>query len=332
MGQICNKCSKPNHFAVCCKTKIVREISQNIDTCTYVSNSFENDSESVNYLGSIDCDKSSENPWLVNLSICKSNILFKIDTGADCTILSEGCYKTLKQIPPSKKTLAVLKSPGGNVHVLGYFIAETYRNDQKYLFRVYVVKGNEQSNLLSRGASSALKLVKRIDEIPQSVFGKKSLIDCDLVKIELKNDAVPYSVTTARRVPFPLLTKVQEELEQMLANGIIEKVSEPTDWCAPMVPVPKPNGNVRICVDYYKKLNESVKPCELCMLPNLDDISPKLAGMTVFSKVDGSNCFFQLPLDPRNSKLTRFITPFGRYAYKRVPMGISLTPEICQKK
>ena len=134
------------------------------------------------------------------------------------------------------------------------------------------MKGNEQSNLLSRGASSALKLVKRIDEIPQSIFGKTGLIDCDPVKIELKNDAVPYSVTTARRIPFPLLPKVQEELEQMLANGIIEQVSEPTDWCAPMVPVPKPNGNVRICVD-YKKLNESVKR-ELFMLPNLDDISP----------------------------------------------------------
>ena len=71
---------------------------------------------------------------------------------------------------------------------------------------------------------------------------------------------------------------------------------------------------------------------ELFMLPNLDDISPKLAGMTVFSKLDGSNCFFQLPLDPRSSKLTTFITPFGRYAYKSVPMGISLAPEICQKK
>ena len=70
----------------------------------------------------------------------------------------------------------------------------------------------------------------------------------------------------------------------MLANGIIEQISEPTDLCAPMVPVPKPNGNIRIWVD-YQKLNEPVKR-ELFMRPNLDDISPKLAGMTVFSKLD----------------------------------------------
>ena len=210
-----------------------------MNTC--VTNSFENECESVNYLGSIDCDKNSESPFIVNLAICNSNILFKIDTGADCTILSVGCYETLKQIPPLKKTLSVLKSPCGNVHCLGYFIAETYRNNKKYLFNVYEVKGNEQSNLLSRGASSAQILVKRIDENLQSIFGKTGLIDCDPVKIELKDDAVPYSVTTARRIHFPLLPKVQEELEQMLANGIMEQIwNRQTDvprWCQYRTPI-----------------------------------------------------------------------------------------------
>ena len=68
------------------------------------------------------------------------------------------------------------------------------------------------------------------------------------------------------------------------------------------------------------------------MLPNLDDIAPKLAGMTVFLKLDGSHGFHQLPLSPESSKLTTFIMPFGRYAYQRVPMGTSLGPEIFQKK
>ena len=52
---------------------------------------------------------------------------------------------------------------------------------------------------------------------------------------------MPYRIVSQQRTvfPFPLLPKVQEELEQMLANGIIEQVSEPTHWCAPMVSVPK---------------------------------------------------------------------------------------------
>ena len=68
------------------------------------------------------------------------------------------------------------------------------------------------------------------------------------------------------------------------------------------------------------------------MLPNLDDIAPKLAGMTVFSKLDAAQGFFQLPLSSESSELTTFITPFGRYKYQRVPMGTSLGPEIFQKK
>ena len=38
----------------------------------------------------------------------------------------------------------------------------------------------------------------------------------------------------------------------MEENGVIEKITEPTDWCAPMVPVLKDNGKVRISVDLKK--------------------------------------------------------------------------------
>ena len=68
------------------------------------------------------------------------------------------------------------------------------------------------------------------------------------------------------------------------------------------------------------------------MLPNLDDIAPNLTGMTVFSKLDGSQGFHQQSLSPESSKLTTYITPFGRYAYQRVPMGTSLGPVIFHKK
>ena len=77
----------------------------------------------------------------------------------------------------------------GNVNCLGYVIAETYRNGQKFLFRIHVVAGKDQANLLNRGASSAFKLVKRIDDIPDTVFGRTGLINCEPIKTELKPDA-----------------------------------------------------------------------------------------------------------------------------------------------
>ena len=39
-----------------------------------------------------------------------------------------------------------------------------------------------------------------------------------------------------------------------------------------------------------------------------------------------------LPLDEASRDFTTFITPMGRYRYKRLPMGISVAPEIFQRK
>lgn len=120
-------------------------------------------------------------------------------------------------------------------------------------------------------------LVLRVDELEcDSVFGDIGLLNCKPVKIELRDDAQPYSITTPRRVPFPLLTKVEQELARMQSLGIIEEVREATDWCAPMVPVVKKNGKVRICVD-LKRLNEAVRR-ERFILPTLEDVAPKLSG------------------------------------------------------
>lgn len=173
-------------------------------------------------------------------------------------------------------------------------------------------------------------LIQKIDSIEPSLFGSFGLVKCEPVRITLTEGAKPYCLTTARRIAFPLMPKVEAELNRLEKEGIIEKVEKPTDWCAPMVPVLKKNGNVRICVD-LEKLNEAVKR-EHFMLPNLDDISPRLAGSTLFSKLDASSGFYQIPLHPDSCELTTFITPMGRYCFRRVPFGITSAPEIFQPK
>lgn len=97
-----------------------------------------------------------------------------------------------------------------------------------------------------------------------------------------------------------------------------------------MVPVMKPNGKMRICVD-LKRLHENVKR-ERFILPTTDEVLAKLAGSKIFSSLDATIGFWQIPLHSESSLLTTFITPFARYCFKRLPFGISIAPEIFKRK
>ena len=112
--------------------------------------------------------------------------------------------------------------------------------------------------------------------------------------------------------------------------GVISKVEEPTEWCAGMVVVPKPNGKVRICVD-LTKLNESV--CrERHILPSVEQTLSQISGAKIFSKLDANSGFWQIELAKESAKLTTFITPFGRFCFNRLPFGITSAPEHFQRR
>ena len=51
----------------------------------------------------------------------------------------------------------------------------------------------------------------------------------------------------------------------------------------------------------------------------------KLSGSTLFTSLNASSGYWQMPLDKASSRLKTFITPFGRLRFRRVPFGISRT-------
>ena len=110
--------------------------------------------------------------------------------------------------------------------------------------------------------------------------------------------------------------------------GIIERVTGPTEWCATMVPVQKSNGKLRICVD-LRKLNSAVNRARF-VLPTLEDVAPKLVGTQYFSQLDAASGSWQIPLHPDSANLTTFITPVGRFCFKRLSFRITSTSEISQ--
>ena len=106
-------------------------------------------------------------------------------------------------------------------------------------------------------------------------------------------------------------------------------MTAPTEWCAGIVPVLKPNGKVRICVD-LTELNKAVQR-KVYPMPSVDESLAKLRNSKIFSKLDANSRFWQIPLDEESRLLTIFVTPFRRYCFNRLPFGISSAPDIFQR-
>lgn len=89
------------------------------------------------------------------------------------------------------------------------------------------------------------------------------------------------------------------------------------------------NNKLRICIDPVD-LNKALKRVDYQM-PTVEEILPELKNAKVFTTVDASKGFWQMPLQYDSSLLTTFWTPYGRYRWKRVPFGVKTAPEPFKK-
>lgn len=78
-------------------------------------------------------------------------------------------------------------------------------------------------------------------------------------RIALHPDAKLFETTYPRRVAISLLPAVRNELEHMKDLGVIEQVERSTQRCAPMAAPKKKNNSLRVCVDYRKLIDQTVK-------------------------------------------------------------------------
>ncbi|KAI0240482.1 hypothetical protein LSAT2_008781, partial [Lamellibrachia satsuma] len=148
------------------------------------------------------------------------------------------------------------------------------------------------------------------------------------VKIHVKNGAIP-RFFKARPIPYALKEKVENELDRLQHEGIIEPVQF-SEWAAPIVPVCKANGQIRICGDYKVTINRSVVE-DKYPLPRVNDLYASLAGGETFSKLDLRHAYLQLPLDEGSREYVTINTHKGLFRYTRLPYGISVAPSIFQR-
>ena len=156
------------------------------------------------------------------------------------------------------------------------------------------------------------------------------------MKIELTDDAVPFAITAPRSIPFCWRDEVKKQLDDLQQKGIIEPVHHPTDWCHPLVPVPKrsTDGSVsgcRLTVD-FTKLNKYVKRPIHPVRGTHDAVASIERGARFFTKMDSKSGYHQVPIRKEDQDLTTFLTPWGRFRYRRAVMGLTCSGDIYNQR
>ncbi|XP_060083465.1 uncharacterized protein LOC132563689 [Ylistrum balloti] len=298
------------------------------------------------FIGTVQVDKVStesvtnNDEWFVNLRLKNKSVKFKIDTGAQCNVISKKDYIAAGGKTVSRKNVKKLYTlTGERIQTVGRAMVQCEYKNRYYVLDCHVVE-QDVTPVIGLLSCQELNLVKKVDavstETKQNTDILKEYSDVfsglqgSFYKHHIEIDpTVKPVVHPPRKVPLAVHDQVKQELDRMEKLGVVEKVHEPTGWVNSMVVVKKSNNKLRICID-PKDLNKAIKR-EHFPMKTIDDVTAKVANAKYFSKFDAESGFWQIVLDEPSSNLCTFNTPFGRYKFLRVPFGISSAPEVFQR-
>ena len=345
-GKKCEECGLENHSRKMCfklkrknrkKNKSVHAVDDDSSSDDEYALAVEKDDEYVLAAG----DKIIK----AKMQIDGRKIICQVDSGASVNVISAKHVDNTK-ITETKTTLNVYN--GNVIKALGKTSLDILnpKTDESMKADFIVVK-EDLITLIGKNTSESMKLITvNYDNFSVAKVQHES-ISSDPLKIfadvfaeeqgslegvaHLETDpTVTPVISPSARIPLAMKNKVKDELDRLEKADIITKVDEPTSWCSRMLVATKKSGKLRVCID-PRPLNKALKR-ERYPIPTMDDILPQLTKSKFFSKLDLSNAYWHVRLDEDSSKLTTFQTPYGRYRWKRLPFGTSVSSEIFQKR
>ena len=285
-------------------------------------------------------------PFTAAVVVNGASLDMEVDTGAALSLISAATYSQLW--PPgcapqlSKPSVRLRTYTGEELKLVGEAVVQVQYQTQQEDLNLIVVEGNGPS-LLGRDWLQKVKLnwaeihsLHAASTTLEQVLTKHSSLFKDelgtikgvTAKLYIDPSAKPRFFHPCA-VPYALRPKVDQALEKLEAAGIVECV-ELSEWAAPIVPVVKRDGTIRVCGDYKLTVNQATQ-VDAYPLPLVDSLFASLAGGTSFSKLDLAHAYQQLCLNEDSRRYVTINTHKGLFQYTRLPFGVASAPAIFQR-
>ena len=213
---------------------------------------------------------SRAKPMLVTVRVDNADLQMEADTGASASIISEETYQslwTMWERPPLRSSHARLCTyTGEELKTKGSITVTVEYAGQKERLSLLVVAGTGPS-LLGRDWLHKIRLdwksLHRLQAAPstslQAILDRHGEVFRDelgrakgvTATIQVDPEVRP-RFFKPRMIPYALKAKVDQELVRLERADVIEPVQY-SHWAAPIVPVLKQDGSVRICGDYNRR-------------------------------------------------------------------------------
>jgi hypothetical protein len=285
---------------------------------------------------------SNDKGIMISVQVNGADLDMELDTGASVSVMGSDTFNALwsQDRPTIHHTTAQLRTyTNETIETMGTVEVTVLYNGQRKVLPIVVTAGAGPT-LFGRNWLHELRvdwkkihhLVSNGDGVlnrHKDVFNPTLGLLTDVpATFHVDPSAVP-TFHKARPIPYAMRDQVIAELERLEDEGIIEKIPH-SQWAAPIVPVMKSNGNIRICGDFRSTINVATKT-ETYPIPKIEDLYATLTGGKKFTKLDLSNAYLQVSIDEEYRKYTTINTMKGLYQYTRLPFGVSSAPAIFQR-
>ena len=167
-----------------------------------------------------------------------------------------------------------------------------------------------------------------MQEFEEDRWVKRGPKEISQVKLTPVQGATPESQKAIRTVGIREAL-LYERIKTFLERGYIEPCSKNTEWVRRAFLVPKPNGKWRLVID-YRYVNTQLKGQNF-PIPIIEDQIANQHGNFIWTLVDLEDGFDQMHAEQDSCKYTAFITPFGVYQWRVLPMGVKVAPQWFQR-